>query len=436
MKNNNRGQVLVLMALAIVALLALAALGIDVGYVYTVRHELQRCADAGALAGASAFRDNGKDSTDPTTRAIAEARAREYAKRDLVIRTPLSDPEVSVSFPTTNLMHVRVDVNRTAGLFFAKVFGRDTAAVTAFAVAEAFPVSQRVQCVVPWGIPAPWGDSNHNGLFDPGEQPHWPPVAGECGPNDTSPPPTVWDYATHSIVGAPSTRDQYMCQGSLQVLKISDPQDVSVPGNFYGLDLSSLVNSCPEGVNINAGANFFKYMIKNSCLCDLKVNVGDTLPTVTTEPGNMVGPTLQATAPDSYFSPPENYPGQADYDSLMNADPGAYWDTATNMPVSTDSRYAGVNWSKSPRVVRIPVYSPDVSSGSPPGSNTPDAGRSSFQPLGFVGFWVQDIVYQKVQGKDLGTIVGRFITVSGLGSGEGSDPGNAGTPVLNIRLVQ
>ena len=54
-KERNRGQGLVLFALA---LIGLAALGIDVGYTcYGVRHELQRCAGSGALGGASAYID-------------------------------------------------------------------------------------------------------------------------------------------------------------------------------------------------------------------------------------------------------------------------------------------------------------------------------------------------------------------------------------------
>ena len=60
MRRHNKGQVLVLVALAIFVLLGLAALGIDAGYMYTVRHELQRSADAGALAGASACTIPGK----------------------------------------------------------------------------------------------------------------------------------------------------------------------------------------------------------------------------------------------------------------------------------------------------------------------------------------------------------------------------------------
>lgn len=437
MKKRNKGQVLVFVALAIFVLLGFAALAIDLGYMWSVRHELQRSADAGALAGASAFRQYGKDSTDITlnaddtiTRNVAEARALDYATRDNVTTSRLTTPEVSVSFPTTpNLMRVRVDVQRTVPTFFARVLGRDNQAITAFAIAEAFPVSQKVKCVVPWGIPAPWTDTDGDGDYDPEEQVHYPPTAGECD----GMPVTEWSYTSHDNNGARSVRDQYLCQGSLQTLKIGNPHSQMTPGNFLALDLAALNPICPPGVNVNHGANFMQFMIENSCDCDLGINLGDTLPVVTTEPGNMVGPTLQAVAPDSYFGPPQGYPGHADTDSLMNQDPGAYWGS-DNMPHSLNPDWQGANFYKSPRVVRLPIYHPDVTYNG--GVNTlAAAGKTSYQPLDFVGFWVQDIKYTKVGSNELGTVVGRFITVGGFGTGtEGEGP--AGSPVLNIRLVE
>ena len=148
----------------------------------------------------------------------------------------------------------------------------------------------------------------------------------------------------------------------------------------------------------------------------------------------MVGPALQATGPDSYFRPTGTYPGHADSDSLMNQDPGAYWGS-DNMPHSGLASAQGDAWASSPRIVRIPIYNPDARVNG--GLNTPSNGASSYQPLDFVGFWVQDIVYTHEGSQELGTIVGRFVTVSGLGTGTGgSGPGNTGSPVLNIRLVE
>src|SRR5713226_6716888 len=60
-----QGQTIVLVALALVTLLAMAALAIDVVTLYVARSEMQRAADAAALAGAKAFVDSGV-TTDPT----------------------------------------------------------------------------------------------------------------------------------------------------------------------------------------------------------------------------------------------------------------------------------------------------------------------------------------------------------------------------------
>jgi len=56
MKRRDRGQVLVLVALGIFVLLDLPPRD-RCGVHVLLRHELQRCADAGALAGASAVRE-------------------------------------------------------------------------------------------------------------------------------------------------------------------------------------------------------------------------------------------------------------------------------------------------------------------------------------------------------------------------------------------
>ncbi len=49
---NQRGAVLILVALLLVVLFGMAALAIDVGYIYAARNELQNIADASALGAA------------------------------------------------------------------------------------------------------------------------------------------------------------------------------------------------------------------------------------------------------------------------------------------------------------------------------------------------------------------------------------------------
>src|SRR4029077_7173125 len=63
-----RGQTIVLVAVALVSLLGMAALAIDVTTLYVARGELQRAADAAALAGAKAFVDSGVTTDNSPTR--------------------------------------------------------------------------------------------------------------------------------------------------------------------------------------------------------------------------------------------------------------------------------------------------------------------------------------------------------------------------------
>jgi hypothetical protein len=459
MKRRNRGQIVVLFTLSLVVLIGLAALGVDVGYMYSVRHELQRCADAGALAGASYFKETGYWSSvagDPKM-AIAENRARVFATSDTVITSPLDNTEVFVSFPEN--YKIRVGTERTVNLFFSRIFLGPTKKIRAYAIAEAFPVTEKVTCVVPWGIPVPWGDTNGNGEYDAGDTPpQWPPMSeNDC---KTLSSPTTWNYATHTVVTENTTRDENLCMGSQQILKIANTSTY-MPGNFLGMDLSSIIESCPPGSpNIGPGANFYSYLINHSCDCKYTVNVGDEIPDVDSEPGNMVGPTVGPVAPTKYYDPnqipggqyytnppPEALPpGWHDINSMMNGDPDAYWysDTEGGYPYSPNYSWTDGSgnpglgpWADSSRVIKVPVYDPSGTIPDPDGNlgtYTPNkkGGRVTFKPLAFVGFFVEDIQYFPPNN---GTVVGRFITVGGWG-GSGTDPGPVGTPVLNIRLVE
>ncbi len=158
-----KGQVLLLFALALVVLIGMAALGIDVGYMYSVRHDLQRCADAGALAGASRFindKDAGETGNwgDAAVQAEATVRAIDYASKDKVAQTPLmTQPgdNVVVTFDQ-GVDKIKVQTERTVPLFFSKLFLGATKRITAYAVAEAASSSAHIKCPAPFGVPIPW----------------------------------------------------------------------------------------------------------------------------------------------------------------------------------------------------------------------------------------------------------------------------------------
>lgn len=76
-KKAQRGQTIILVAIALASLVAMAALAIDVVTLYSARSEAQNAADAAALAGAKSFVDTGvtTDPTNLTLKTLAQATA-------------------------------------------------------------------------------------------------------------------------------------------------------------------------------------------------------------------------------------------------------------------------------------------------------------------------------------------------------------------------
>src|SRR5579872_3700791 len=77
--HDEKGQTILLVAISLISLLAMAALAIDVVTLYAARSEIQRTADAAALAGAKAVADSGVTTLPPgdpnLLNAVALARA-------------------------------------------------------------------------------------------------------------------------------------------------------------------------------------------------------------------------------------------------------------------------------------------------------------------------------------------------------------------------
>ncbi len=136
-----RGAIIVLTAVALVALVVIIALAVDVGYINTVRTELQCAADAGALAGAVDL---------PSGTTEARRTAREYVRHNA--SRPLTDGNIQVAFghwdsdartfgqgryPRDAL---RVTVNRpSTPLFFGRIAGRSSVKVAGEAIATYSP---------------------------------------------------------------------------------------------------------------------------------------------------------------------------------------------------------------------------------------------------------------------------------------------------------
>ena len=155
LRSTRRGAISVLAALFIIVLVAMVAFCVDIGYVLTAKEELQRTADATALASCWEYAKQLSEGTNPTAATMfARSTASSYAANNGVTNAPLAlatnasnDPGGDVvfgyisdlaagadSFQTGNASlynSVRIKVRKDPSLngevpyFFARIFGLD-----------------------------------------------------------------------------------------------------------------------------------------------------------------------------------------------------------------------------------------------------------------------------------------------------------------------
>ncbi len=151
-----RGTVVVFTAVSFTVLIGFAALAIDVGYAYSVQAQLQRNADAAALAGAMVLTTDKMltPSYDPTSDVISEVDAYAalnisggvapvVAGSDIIVGfiSDLRDPTDMISPGATPFNAVQVMVRREDNnngelpMFFASIFGVSSVPLRAVAIA-------------------------------------------------------------------------------------------------------------------------------------------------------------------------------------------------------------------------------------------------------------------------------------------------------------
>ena len=117
----------------------------------------------------------------------------------------------------------------------------------------------------------------------------------------------------------------------------------------------------------------------------------------------MVGPTRQGTG------------------ALIDADTSSQWNEAVGLPESNLYHAVDGSWMNSPRVIRIPVYDPEVALVN---------GRTDMVVAGFAGFWIESIDPHQA------TVIGRFLQMRAFGqSGPAAGP-TAGPVLKMLRLVE
>jgi hypothetical protein len=138
-RRRERGQALVIFALGASILLTFTALTTDVGLILHERRELQKTADAAALAGAQEL---------PDSQVLASTNAQEWAHRNGIDFSEGDDVQISVS---DDQLEVVVKVKREASFLFGRVIGLTSVDVHATATARVgSPAS--LSGVLPFGV--------------------------------------------------------------------------------------------------------------------------------------------------------------------------------------------------------------------------------------------------------------------------------------------
>lgn len=158
-----RAVVAVQIAVAMTLIIGFAALTIDVGVMYNAKADLQRTADAAALAAASKLADY--TNPDHSPQDLARAEAQRFTRENSVYGQEVSELQLDTTdvefgravynaatgsydfvaggtLPDAVRVRVRLNEqssNRALSLYFARVFGHDTTDVEAEAVAMLVP---------------------------------------------------------------------------------------------------------------------------------------------------------------------------------------------------------------------------------------------------------------------------------------------------------
>jgi Putative Flp pilus-assembly TadE/G-like len=413
-----RGSVLTLAAISLVVLLAMAGLAIDLAMLYVARSEAQRAADAAALAGAQVFAGGGCLGLGDCSTQESQARsaAEGVGGQNAVVgqAAQIQDGDVTFNYPKPTDPEVTVVVQRTSArtnaipLFFMRIFGIDTADVSATATAEAF-AGGSINCPKPWILP----NCDPNETPTPSGNSNCPPGAGPYAPYFINPDGTVNTAAL----------------GETITLKPGQPSDSPAPGKFYPIYIPSgfTPSFCPEcagkGVTPSPGAAWYQENIE--CCNSSFLQAGTQ--TVTPTTGNQQGPTGQGVM--CLINQIKNTTtGQDTYP--CGTDPATPYGVGSNNPLvgtkdaNGNSIVPGSCTSASNSVITVPLY--NGSSLCPGAKNCPTTNTVDIQ-----GFLEVFVVQVTPSGPNQGNVTAYILNLV---------PGNApvisaGGGAIKVRLI-
>lgn len=360
-----RGSVLVMVAVAMLALLALTAFVFDYGVMWSARGQAQNAADAGALSGALALAfDDPDDEDGARAKARLVARAnRVWAEQPDVTDADITFPACPPGAPGLPDTCIKVDVfrNQRAGgnplpTFFARLAGVMEQGVRATATAQVL-AGNSAHCVKPFAMPDKWSE------LRPVAKPWEPTDSFERYVQNGQDAGALLDPADLYIAPGEAGHTGFTVEidyGTPMTLKHGNPNQAIRPGWFF-----------PVVINPDEGPGGATYR-ENLASCDTTVIGPGTV--LQTEPGNMVGPTSQGVS------------------ALIAQDPDAYWDASANgglgAPVGgcMSTGACGI----SPRLVALAVFDPDVYDEARSG------GRTDIIVTKIMGFWIEGM-----QGSDV-----------------------------------
>jgi Flp pilus assembly protein TadG len=141
---DERGVVLVLVAIMMTVFLGMAALAIDVGYFYQQQRQAQSAADAAALAGAQ---DLPGSATNATSEAKTYVASNMPGVPQVYTCTTPATPGVCITTPySSNSKQIQVTVTQNVPTLFGQIFGINSTNVSATAVAAN---TQSTLCAAP-----------------------------------------------------------------------------------------------------------------------------------------------------------------------------------------------------------------------------------------------------------------------------------------------
>ena len=373
--DDDRGAILIHVALGVLALAAFLTIVADFGLMWTARRQAQNSADAGAIAGATGLGYD--DPTDYSNTGAAKQNAYLASQTNRVWgQPPYVDIATHITFPLVPLPDcdpdgdglsqcVRVEVFRNTDnlnalpMLFGYVVGLTNQNTRASAVAVVQAANES-DCIKPWGVADKWAEQD--GTWDPTDT--FDPAAGddyryqgELGPQD---PGT-------GFKAPPTTPNDF---GQELTLKLGSPGDAINPGWFQALDLSP----APDSTCTNAGAQCYESAIMGCAGGTWKI--GDFVPK---ENGNMIGPT--------------NHGAQ----DLIDLDPLADWDPINKQIINSCAVPGNYTCSQqgfriSPRVVAIPLFDLELymATGGP--------GNGTVKIVNILGFFVDRVAHGEVTG--------------------------------------